>query len=203
MTDPGRPDRPDASAPPGPVPATDDAPARRSGLEVAREALAGARTEARRRGLVPGRPSRPAGPGEEAGGRRRRGYAGETRSGAHPDERDPQLLGSTLDRLVVERGWETDKAVGDVMGRWPAIVGPQVAAHAVPLSFADGELVLTTDSTAWATQVRLLAPTLLARLAEDLGAGVVTAVTVRGPGGPSWKKGRLAVPGRGPRDTYG
>jgi predicted nucleic acid-binding Zn ribbon protein len=127
----------------------------------------------------------------------------ETRSGAHPDERDPQLLGATLDRLVEERGWETDKAVGDVMGRWPAIVGDQVAAHAVPVSFDEGELVVAADSTAWATQIRLLAPTLLARLAEDLGAGVVTAVTVRGPGAPSWKKGLLAVRGRGPRDTYG
>ena len=25
---------------------------------------------------------------------------------AHPDDRDPQLLGATLDRLVAERGWE-------------------------------------------------------------------------------------------------
>jgi predicted nucleic acid-binding Zn ribbon protein len=63
--------------------------------------------------------------------------------------------------------------------------------------------VVGTDSTAWATQIRLLAPTLLARLADELGAGVVRAVTVRGPSAPSWKKGLLAVRGRGPRDTYG
>jgi predicted nucleic acid-binding Zn ribbon protein len=176
---------------------------RRSGLDIAREALASARTEARRLGFVPGRPSAPAERGDVPGRRRRSRFVDETRSGAHPDERDPQLLGPTLDRLVVERGWQTDKAEGDVKGRGPAIVGPQLAQHAVPDAFDDGELVLRADSTAWATQIRLLAPTLLARLAEDLGAGVVTTVTVRGPGGPSWKKGRLAVPGRGPRDTYG
>ena len=127
----------------------------------------------------------------------------EQRSSAHPDDRDPQLLGPTLGRLLAERGWETDAAVGGVMGRWAAIVGPEVAAHARPLAFDDGELVVGTDSTAWATQIRLLAPTLLARLAEELGAGVVRAVTVRGPSAPSWKKGLLAVRGRGPRDTYG
>jgi predicted nucleic acid-binding Zn ribbon protein len=176
---------------------------RRSGLDIAREARASARSEAPRLGVGPGRPSAPAERGDVPGRRRRSRFVDETRSGAHPDERDPQLLGPTLDRLVVERGWQTDKAVGDVMGRWPAIVGPQLAQHAVPVAFDDGELVLRADSTAWATQIRLLAPTLLARLAEDLGAGVVTTVTVRGPGGPSWKKGRLAVPGRGPRDTYG
>jgi predicted nucleic acid-binding Zn ribbon protein len=82
-------------------------------------------------------------------------------------------------------------------------VGPEIAAHATPVAFADGELVVEADSTAWATQIRLLAPSLLARLAEDLGAGTVTAVSVRGPRAPSWKRGPWSVRGRGPRDTYG
>lgn len=173
-------------------------------MEVARAALAAARAEARRRGLAPGRvPNR----GQDAGrtverGRGRR-VAPDERSGARPDDRDPQLLASTLDRLVADRGWETDKAVGGVMGRWPSIVGPDVAAHVVPVSFEDGELVVAADSTAWATQTRLLAPALLGRLAEEVGAGTVTSVTVRGPSSPSWKRGPLSVRGRGPRDTYG
>ena len=189
--------------------ADDDAP-RRSGLEVARQALAAARVEARRLGHLPG---------SSGGGSPRAGVLGsagaagerarrwrvtpEQRSGAHPDDRDPQLLGPTLDRLVAERGWQTDAAVGGVMGRWDSIVGPEVAAHATPVSYDDGELVVQADSTAWATQIRLLAPALLARLADDLGSGTVSSVTVRGPSGPSWKKGRLSVRGRGPRDTYG
>jgi predicted nucleic acid-binding Zn ribbon protein len=64
-------------------------------------------------------------------------------------------------------------------------------------------LVVQADSTAWATQVRLLVPTLLRRLAEVLGEGVVGQVQVRGPAAPSWRKGRLRVRGEGPRDTYG
>ncbi len=175
---------------------------RRTGLEVAREALASARAEARRRGLAPGKPQPPT-TAADGTRRRRPKRTAEQRSGAHPDERDPQLLGSTVDRLVVERGWQTDAAVGGVMGRWAAIVGPEVSAHATPVAFDDGELVVAADSTAWATQIRLLAPTLLARLADELGAGVVSSVTVRGPSAPSWKRGLLAVRGRGPRDTYG
>ena len=177
---------------------------RRSGIDVARDALAAARAEAKRRGLAPGRPA-PSGDGDRPGRERSRWRRAspEERSGAHPDDRDPQRLGSTLDRLVAERGWTTDKAVGGVMGLWATIVGPEVAAHATPVSFEAGELVLAADSTAWATQMRLLTPTLLARLAEELGAGTVTAVSVRGPSGPSWKRGRLSVRGRGPRDTYG
>jgi len=197
----------------GEPPAADDG-TRRTGLEVARQALAAARTEARKRGLTPGRvPSSGdgraggnsgiGGAGSGGGRGRWRRIAPEQRSGAHPDDRDPQLLGPTLDRLVSDRGWQTDAAVGGVMGRWPAIVGPEVAAHATPQSCQDGELVVQADSTAWATQMRLLAPALLARLADELGVGTVSAVTVRGPSGPSWKRGRLSVRGRGPRDTYG
>jgi predicted nucleic acid-binding Zn ribbon protein len=187
----------------GSEPGDDGGSGRRTGLEVARAALAAARAEAKRRGLRPGSlPPRTDDQGVPARGRWRR-PSPEERSGAHPDERDPQLLGPTVERLVAERGWEADAAVGGVMGRWASIVGPEVAAHARPLSYDDGELVVQADSTAWATQIRLLAPTLLARLADELGAGTVSRVTVRGPAAPSWKRGRLSVRGRGPRDTYG
>ena len=38
---------------------------------------------------------------------------------------------------------------------------------------------------------------------EAVGPDVVTKLVVRGPVGPSWRHGRLRVPGQGPRDTYG
>jgi predicted nucleic acid-binding Zn ribbon protein len=198
---------------PEPPVAGDAAPAAapRSGLDVARAALSAAKAEARRRGLRTA-----SGPGAaradardaaaQAAGEptvRRRPVDTTTRSGAHPDERDPQPLAGSLDRLVADRGWETDAAVGGVMGRWAAIVGPDVAAHSEPVSFDEGELVVQAASTAWATQLRLLAPALLRRLAEEVGEGTVARLVVRGPSGPSWKKGALRVRGPGPRDTYG
>ena len=124
-------------------------------------------------------------------------------SGARPDDRDPQPIAASVDELVSERGWSEPIAVGGVEGRWPQIVGEDIAGHCVPEEFEAGRLTVRTDSTAWATQVRMLAPTLLARLNDELGAGTVTHLQVLGPQGPSWKKGRLRVKGRGPRDTYG
>lgn len=125
-------------------------------------------------------------------------------SGSHPDDRDPQLLDATLGRLVADHGWELDLRVHGVFGRWGELVGSEIADHATPESFADGRLVVRTDSTAWATQLRLLAPTVVRRLNEELGHGTVTAIEVLGPHGPTWKKGRLSSrDGRGPRDTYG
>lgn len=125
-------------------------------------------------------------------------------SGAHPDERDPQLLDTTLGRLVADHGWTLDLKVHAVFARWPEIVGAEVAQHCQPTSFVDGRLTVRTGSTAWATQLRLLAPTLVRRLNEEIGHGSVTLIEIEGPTGPSWKKGPRSVrDGRGPRDTYG
>jgi len=134
-------------------------------------------------------------------------------SGAHPDDRDPQPLDATIGRLVAERGWHDDVRVHGVFARWAAIVGPEVAQHARPVGFdrgdpgavpAGGRLTVQTDSTAWATQVRLLAATLVRRLNEELGDGTVRVVDVKGPDAPSWRHGRRSLrDARGPRDTYG
>lgn len=125
-------------------------------------------------------------------------------SGAHPDERDPQLLDATIGRLIDEQGWGTDVRVHGVFSRWQALVGHDVAQHCTPESFDDGLLVVRTDSTAWATQLTWLSPKLVRRLNEELGDGTVRVIDVRGPHGPSWKRGLRSVrDGRGPRDTYG
>jgi predicted nucleic acid-binding Zn ribbon protein len=125
-------------------------------------------------------------------------------SGAFPDERDPQLLDTTVGRLIDDHGWDVDLRVAGVFARWSELVGDEVGWHSTPESFADGRLVVRTDSTAWATQLRLLAPDVVRRLNTELGHGTVTVIEVLGPHLPNWKRGPRSVrDGRGPRDTYG
>jgi len=124
-------------------------------------------------------------------------------SSAHPDDRDPQTLDATLGRFVTEQGWQTELRVHGVFTRWPAIVGREVAEHVTPESYADGRLVVRTDSTAWATQMKLLAATVVRRLNEELGDGTIEVIDILGPQAPRWTSGRFRVKGRGPRDTYG
>jgi predicted nucleic acid-binding Zn ribbon protein len=106
-------------------------------------------------------------------------------------------------RLVADRGWTETAVSAGVLSRWDQIVGADIADHAAPQSLRDGELVLVAESTAWATQLRLLLPTIQARIAAEVGAGVVKRIRVHGPAAPSWRKGPRRVVGRGPRDTYG
>jgi predicted nucleic acid-binding Zn ribbon protein len=108
-----------------------------------------------------------------------------------------------MDDIVDAGGWADPLAVHSVTGRWAEIVGETVAAHTEVISFRDGVVVVGCDSTSWATQMRMLVPALLERLASEIGPGVVTSVEVRGPQAPSWVRGPRRVRGRGPRDTYG
>lgn len=131
---------------------------------------------------------------------RRGGYSGP---GADP-ERDPQLIGSVLAGYTAEQGWDRPLAEARVFAEWDKLVGPDVAAHCAPVALHGGELRIVAESTAWATQLRLLAATVLARLVAELGPDVVTKLAITGPTGPSWKHGGRSVRGaRGPRDTYG
>jgi predicted nucleic acid-binding Zn ribbon protein len=125
-------------------------------------------------------------------------------SGAWPDATDPQPVGDVVAEYVVDRGWQRPLSEARVFSDWAAIVGPDVAAHCHPAALREGELRVSAESTAWATQLRLLGGTLLARIVAELGPDVVTKVIITGPVGPSWKHGPRSVHGaRGPRDTYG
>lgn len=178
----------------------------------AREALARAKTDARTRGNRPASPEafvseRSAAPEPSAS----RSPGGATASDPPPRRRrprrdDPERLGAAIEGLINSQGWQEPAAGGSVSGRWAEIVGADLAAHTRPDRLADGELTVFADSTAWATQLRLLAPQLVRRLNAELGSGAVRQVRVRGPAsaaGPS-RPGQWRVRGsRGPRDTYG
>ena len=86
--------------------------------------------------------------------------------------------------LVNDQGWERPLAEARVFSDWAGLVGGDVAAHAHPQQLHDGELRVAAESTAWATQLRLLAGNLVARLTAELGPGVVTRLVVTGPVAP-------------------
>ncbi len=162
------------------------------GPDLARAALQAAKeqskTKNRRRRRVTG----------TGGQRRRRGW-----SGPGADDRDPQPLGRLASRIAADHGWTDRLTGGQVFARWATLVGGEVAEHTKPVSLKDGELTVQAESTAWATQLRLLQRQIVQRIADGLGKDVVRKLKVQGPAAPSWRYGPRHVPGRGPRDTYG
>ena len=123
------------------------------------------------------------------------------------DDRDPQTIDKVMQSWLRDHGYQSQVGSGSLIARWPEIVGEALADHVVPDSVRETdhgrELWLRADSTAWATQVRLLVPQILGRIATLLGSGVVDLIKVTGPTPPKRSPGPRRVPGRGPRDTYG
>lgn len=159
-------------------------------LQAAREASTQRRNQRTNRGFKGVSP-------RELRSRRRRW------SGPGPDDRDPQPVGRVLERLTRERKWRAHLANGSVFGEWAQLVGAEVAEHAQPVALKNGELTVQADSTAWATQLRLLQGQLINKIAAGIGPGVVKRIKINGPTRPSWRHGPRHIAGRGPRDTYG
>lgn len=114
----------------------------------------------------------------------------------------PQLLGESLDELIVERGWSEKVRDSDLFAQWAELLGAEIADHVHIVSFTAGVLVVSAESTAWATQLRLIEGQILQAL--EKGGFVVGELVIKGPSAPSWRKGGWSVKGgRGPRDTYG
>ena len=113
--------------------------------------------------------------------------------------RDPVQLSEGFRRFRDEHAQTLARV--NLRSKWAQIVGPQIASHARIEQMEDEKLVLRTDSTPWMSQLRALIPAIMRKIgAEQLG---ISQIVVVGPVAPSWKKGPLSVPGRGPRDTYG
>jgi predicted nucleic acid-binding Zn ribbon protein len=117
---------------------------------------------------------------------------------------DPTLISNVLSELIEERDWNSGLAEGTLFATWAQVVGADIAQHTTPLSLLDGRLLVQCSSTAWATQLNLVGPSLLETIRSSAPGVLVESLDFIGPTAPSWKRGlRTISNGRGPRDTYG
>jgi predicted nucleic acid-binding Zn ribbon protein len=117
---------------------------------------------------------------------------------------DPQKLNTVLNDLIRARDWKQGIAEGTLFTDWTKVVGDEVAQHATPITLIDGLLTIQTSSTAWATQLTAMAPSLLKQISSSAPGALVESLSIIGPNAPSWKKGLRTIKNhRGPRDTYG
>ncbi len=117
--------------------------------------------------------------------------------------RDPHGVGDVLADLTRQAGWEPQLAREDVVRSWAEVAGADTAKHTTPVAFQDGTLTVQADSTAWAKQLQLMRSQILTEIIRRFPEAGVDGIRFIGPDVPSWKWGPRAIPGRGPRDTYG
>lgn len=117
--------------------------------------------------------------------------------------RDPRGIGDTIDSLTRQLGWNSPLAQSELLASWIEIAGEETAKHSTPAGIDEGVLTVTCESTAWATQLRMMRVEIMTHIAQRYPDAGIDAIRFQGPNAPSWKKGPRSIPGRGPRDTYG
>lgn len=78
-------------------------------------------------------------------------------------------LGSVLGAEISRRGWKKDISGGWIMANWSALVGEKIAAHTKIEMLKDKKLFITCDSTAWATNLRMMQRDILQTIASKVG----------------------------------
>lgn len=100
-------------------------------------------------------------------------------TGPYPSEQEPRRISEALDRVTRRLGGPPTDVLAAIFGHWQQLVGPDIAAHARPVSLRRGRLVLLVDHPAWAGQLRFMTGDLMARIAEATGSGEVQEIHIR------------------------
>ncbi|MFI5945572.1 DciA family protein [Streptomyces uncialis] len=138
-----------------------------SGVDLARVALHQAREAAKARG--------------ESGTRKAKPRTRTT--GVRRDGREPTGFAAVLQGLMADRVWDIPAAGGSILDQWPAIaatVSPNLPAHVQAVAFhpETGQLDLRPDSSAYATQLRLISSRIVAAANDASGTQAVRTVRV-------------------------
>ncbi len=142
-------------------------------------------------------------PSARAARRRKKRSADDDDKQPFAPGRDPKGVGDVLADLTRQSGWDSQLAREDLVLQWEQVTGEETARHAQPIALTGGLLTVKCDSTAWAKNLQLMRAEIVTQLIRRFPDAGVENVRFVGPDVPSWKSGLRAVPGRGPRDTYG
>lgn len=144
-----------------------------SGADLARQALAAARANAKNTPAAgPKKPRR-------------------TVRAARGEGRDPQGLAGILGRLTAEQGWTDQLGGGDIMDRWPELCPTAYAESTRPVGYDQetGTLTIRTASHTVAAGLRLAQLSLAKTINDKLGRTVVRQLRIRvGADGPGTRQ---------------
>ncbi|MFD3665801.1 DciA family protein [Streptomyces sp. NPDC058659] len=145
-----------------------------SGVDLARVALHQAREAAKARG--------------EAGTRKAKRRTRTTT--VRGDGREPTGFAAVLQGLMADRAWDVPAAGGSILDQWPdiaAALSPKLATHVKAVAFHSetGQLDLCPDSSAYATQLRLISSRIVTAANDAAGTQAVRTVRVLAVGAPT------------------
>ncbi|HET9066329.1 MAG TPA: DUF721 domain-containing protein [Gemmatimonadales bacterium] len=77
----------------------------------------------------------------------------------------PSPIGEVVEHWIGRSGLRKRLDLADVVERWPTLVGPQIGAVTQALAVTpDNTLMVRVTTSAWATELGLMAPSILTRI---------------------------------------
>jgi len=92
-----------------------------------------------------------------------------------------QRLAGVLDQLLGKLELDKKAKTYRVLARWPVVAGKELARHSTPARVAGGILFVQVQSPVWGQQISFLKDTILSRIREEVGKGIIRDIRC-GPG---------------------
>src|SRR5258707_11585902 len=100
--------------------------------------------------------------------------------GSHMSERrtgKPTAVSEALDHYLARSGLEKRLKQAQIIPEWASLVGARIASVTTPESVTpDGTLFVGVATSAWMTELQLMAPEIMARINAGRGAGRIRTI---------------------------
>jgi predicted nucleic acid-binding Zn ribbon protein len=88
-------------------------------------------------------------------------------------------LKDVLNELIKKMGWEEEYYMSLIIKEWNELVGEKFSQISEPYSLIDGELLVTTDSSVWRSELFIRREILIDKINNMIGKEAVKIVLFR------------------------
>ena len=100
-----------------------------------------------------------------------------TDSSNRPKKGRPVAVAEALEGYLKRTGLARRVGQAQMIPDWPRLVGPQIAAVAIPESITpDGVLFVRVATSSWMNELQLMTPDIMARINAGRGVGRITTI---------------------------
>jgi len=94
-----------------------------------------------------------------------------------PKKGRPVAVAEALEGYLKRTGLARRVGQAQMIPDWPRLVGPQIAAVAIPESITpDGVLFVRVATSSWMNELQLMTPDIMARINAGRGVGRITTI---------------------------
>jgi predicted nucleic acid-binding Zn ribbon protein len=95
------------------------------------------------------------------------------------DNNKPKILKNLLDELINSKGWTEKMEEIKLPEIWEEVVGENIAKVTKIIKLENGELLISTESSTWRSEIKLRSKVLIEKLNSRIGRNAINAIKIR------------------------